>query len=190
MLKGLEKRRAEVNKSREPPLRRDIVHNFKVYIKNEGVFDILTTVPMFIYMLVLGYDLSEDVVEGLRDDKIFITCMALRVLRLVHMFEIANQLRLFVKFLEENFHSNSLMLKNLLSWTLALSKLVLSMHYLTCGWILIHQFDKSQKAEFFSNDSHIGVVYLDSVYFMVTMISTVGYGQFSAFDEKQTAYGF
>ena len=88
------------------------------------------------------------------------------------------------------FSSKSHMFTNVLSWTLATTKLVMSVHYFTCGWIAIYQTEQKERQKFFSDDSNMGVIYVESFYFMTATISTVGFGDLSVFDLDTTSQTF
>ena len=79
------------------------------------------------------------------------------------------------------------MFENVLSWTMATAKLVISVHYFTCGWIAIYQTQRTEREKFFSDDSNMGVIYVESFYFMTATISTVGFGDFYVFDLDSTS---
>ena len=81
------------------------------------------------------------------------------------------------------------MFVNFLSWLMAGLKLILSLHYLACGWIYIHfvKFEYGMVSVKFSDESFLAM-YVDSLYLMTTTISTVGYGDFKAFMGKTGDY--
>ena len=74
------------------------------------------------------------------------------------------------------------MFLNFLSWTTAGLKFILSLHYLSCGWIYMEK-EKAEKGlprAVFSQETDFAI-YVDSFYLMTTTISTVGYGDFKGF---------
>ena len=73
-----------------PALKRDVCFNLKKYLKKEAVFDILANLPLFFYLPYIGYSfsLNQEDIDAMNEDQVLIVCMALRTLRLVHLFEI------------------------------------------------------------------------------------------------------
>lgn len=84
------------------------------------------------------------------------------------------------------FYLQSYMFYNLLSWTLASFKFILVVHYMTCIWIGM-QFSEDNVESFFETDN-FGYIYAEAFYFMTTTISTVGYGDYKAFDIDETDF--
>ena len=79
-------------------------------------------------------------------------------------------------------------LSNLLSWSLASLKLIVFMHYFTCGWLFIN----TKKLQYgvtnfhpFSDQESYRVRYFESWYLISTTISTVGYGDVSGFNNSE-----
>ena len=103
---------------------------------------------------------------------------------MIHLHDTANTLRRLVTKLGSIFYMQSYMFYNLLSWTLAFFKFIIVLHYMTCFWILM-QFREDNEFSFFETNN-LGYIYADSFYFMTTTISTVGYGDYKAFDVDNT----
>ena len=91
-------------------------------------------------------------------------------------------MRYLMEKLSDIFYLQRYMFVNFLSWLMAGLKLILSLHYLACGWIYIHflKLEAGRITVEFSDDSFLAM-YVDSLYLMTTTISTVGYGDFKAF---------
>jgi len=105
--------------------------------------------------------------------------MFLKFFRLFHIQEVTGSLRLVKGMLEEIFFMQRFLFTNLLSWSLAATKLLLSMHYFACGWICMARKKTHYgwvSVEF--TDERPWVTYFESMYLMTSTISTVGFGDF------------
>ena len=71
-------------------------------------------------------------------------------------------------------------LYNLNKWILAGSKLLLSIHYFACCWILIYNTESHIS---FVDESSNFSIYFESVYMVTSTITTVGYGDYKAFND-------
>ena len=93
-------------------------------------------------------------------------------------------MRRLASLLGDIFYLQSYMFYNLINWILAAFKFVLGVHYIACMWIGIQNLHNNM--DFFTYPDNMGYVYVESFYFMTTTISTVGYGDFHAFDADST----
>ena len=86
--------------------------------------------------------------------------------------------------LSDYFWRKKFLFENLLKWTLTGIKFILVLHYFACGWILIHRikFEKGYRLIEFTYNFDV-YDYVESVYLMTTTITTVGYGDFKAFQD-------
>lgn len=78
-------------------------------------------------------------------------------------------------------------LSNLLSWTNAATKLILFIHFFSCGWLCINTRKVMMHMDnyiAFSDSESYFIRYFESWYFMTSTISTVGFGDISAFDSS------
>ena len=113
----------------------------------------------------------------------FILAASLVHLRLLNIRKMIEAHMNIFFILQDVFYLHRLALENLLSWTLADIKLILCVHYFSCGWIFINRIKLHYgwvNFVAFSDDESYLKRYIESVYFMCTTISTVGYGDFSA----------
>ena len=108
--------------------------------------------------------------------------MSLRLLRLVHMYETADALKSIFDKLGEYFYLQTYMFKNILSWILASTKFLLCVHYMAIGWIALDDFNHHVGTFGFTNNEH-GTLYVESFYLILSSITTVGYGDLSAFTD-------
>ena len=87
-------------------------------------------------------------------------------------------------FLGNRYFSHRVMITNVMNWLFASIKLVLCMHNFACYWILIAVMKRrsdQEALEFTDNDNHFWT-YVDAWYTMTATISTVGYGDFKAYN--------
>lgn len=109
---------------------------------------------------------------------------SLRCLRITHLYETARSMRSLASLLGDVFYLQSYIIQNLLSWLLAAFKFILGVHYMACVWIGIQNLNDNM--DFFTYPDNMGYIYVDAFYFMTTTISTVGYGDFKAYDADST----
>ena len=57
-------------------------------MKGDAFLDIVANIPGLVYTFMLGDKLRRDDLSDLFDDKIFVSFMALRILRLAHLDEV------------------------------------------------------------------------------------------------------
>jgi hypothetical protein len=112
--------------------------------------------------------------------------MALKILRLIHIHEIQDALRRVIDLLSEIFFMQRYFLTNLYKWIIAAVKFLLSLHYFACGWIMIDLYKSRRGLPHapFSGDTAFSM-YVDSIYFMTSITSTVGYGDFKGYIDDE-----
>ena len=121
----------------DPLLQRDIRVLAVRYFKREAWFDIFANFPIIVYLIVNGYPQSEEEIDNLSTDVVFISCMALKTLRLYHVKEVTDAFRRLIDKLADIFYLKRYLFVNFQSWTLASIKFLMTVHYFSCGWILI-----------------------------------------------------
>ena len=131
-----------------------------------------------------GYDPNKDYEVLYETDLKFTIFMALKILRLCHLDEVQDAFtRLFDK-LGEIFYLQKYRFMNLLSWFLTGLKFLLCIHYLACGWIiifLVKDIEGVLAVEFLGTT--IMDRYAEALYLITTTITTVGYGDYKAFND-------
>ena len=113
---------------------------------------------------------------------IVFVCYLLKFLRFFHIYSVLQSLGYLVDELGDIFYLHKYMFVNILSFMTADLKLILSLHYLACGWIYIEIYkeERGLSTVKFSQDNDFAM-FVDSFYLMTTTISTVGYGDFKGF---------
>lgn len=173
----------------DPVLERDICNLLKRYFKGDAIIDILANVPGCIYVYVLGPEGEGDNVENLWDDRIFLTFMALKILRLFHVDEVFDSFKRLFDKLGNIFILYSYMFDNLLKWFLTCLKFVLFVHYFACGWVIIMTVKDLvgiKRLEFV--EETIFYQYIESFYLITTTITTVGFGDYKAFNDEDPVW--
>lgn len=74
------------------------------------------------------------------------------------------------------------MIDNMYSWIIAAITGTLFMHVFACGWLTINETKKANGQEAWNDHSESNFeLYIFSLYFITTTISTVGYGDYKGF---------
>lgn len=103
--------------------------------------------------------------------------MTLKLLRFLRMKQATQSLIRLNNILAEIFYNHAHLFSNLLSWTLAATKLILSIHIFACCWIMIYKSKKSSGLNTVTfEDPSIFGIYVSSFYMTTSTITTVGYG--------------
>lgn len=165
---------------------RDICKLLCRYLSKDFWIDGIANLPILIYVLIYELPIEPEEIEAVSGDAFWFTFMALKTLRLYHAKEIADSARRLFDKLGDIFYMKRYMLQNILSWSLALLKFVLSVHYFSCIFILIHRYEGDgfkvhENALPYSKQSSMVYVYFETVYLMTSTISTVGFGDFKGF---------
>lgn len=150
-------------------------------MKSTAIYDILANVPILIYDFEYNFThTEEDIRASLGTSTFFGLVQFFKFLRLLHISTYFKTTKVFWDKLGDAFDQKRYMLENMHGWENATTMLILSLHYLACGWIWIYStktFYEKPTIEF-SDDTELAI-YVDSVYLMTTTISQVGYGDFS-----------
>ena len=75
------------------------------------------------------------------------------------------------------FYMHKHMIDIIFDWEMVFIFLVFIVHWFACGWLLLHnfKFHHGMRTVEFANED-MSMEYIDSIYFMTTTISKVGYG--------------
>ena len=122
----------------DPIWERDIAVICCKYFRNDAIPDMLANLPILIYYFTDDFksDITEEEIEKMNSGIVFL-CYILKFLRFFHIYSVLQSLKYLVDELGEIFYLQRYMFINFLSWTIAGLKLILSLHYLACGWIYI-----------------------------------------------------
>lgn len=122
----------------DPALQRDFLILFKKYLKYSAIVDIAANIPFIV--ILSPHIFVENKLAG-SDDQYgqwnFMLCMSLVNLRLWHVNKVGQSMSAIFSILQDIFYLHRYTLSNLLSWTLASVKLIVFLHYFSCGWIFI-----------------------------------------------------
>ena len=142
----------------------------------------LANIPVVLFLVIRGIPDEDEISE----DYLFMTVMLLKNLRLAHANEVSNVLRTLIEILSDKFIFHRYFFLNLLSWSLAILKFIMSIHYMACGWIFIYNKKRHYGYDHikFPEEGYTEV-YVDAIYTMTSTISTVGYGDYKGFIDNQ-----
>ena len=169
----------------DPILRRDICVLFTDYLKGDAILDILANIPGIVYTIYLGSDFDHKDHETLDADKIYKGLMALKVLRLFHLDEVQASFNTLFTSLGNRFFLHAYMFDNIKSWFQTILKFILCTHYFACIWVIIENVKHERDIEGIDFvTSNWGSQYVESFYLITTTITTVGYGDYKAFNNE------
>ena len=81
------------------------------------------------------------------------------------------------------------MMENVLAWFLTGLKFLLCIHYFACGWVMIYlikELEDTTRLEF--AETSVAARYFESFYLITTTITTVGYGDYKAFNSTEPVW--
>ena len=117
-------------------------------------------------------------------------CMLMKIFRIAHLGEINKTINRIRDMLGEFFYMYKHRIDIIVSWQLVFIHLIFIIHWFACGWLLLHNFKDhyNYRTVYFSAED-MTQEYVDSVYFMTTTISKVGYGDanFKGFIDGKSA---
>ena len=98
----------------------------------------LANLPILIYYFTNDFknEITEEEIDKMNSGLVFV-CYILKFLRFFHIYSVLQSLKYLVDELSEIFYLQRYMFVNILRWMKADLKLLLSLHYLACGWIYI-----------------------------------------------------
>ena len=97
--------------------------------------DLIANVPALYYEYAYTNESMNEMVEN----KIFLACMSLKILRLWHAGAVGDTVRRLMDVLADIFYLKRYVFDNLNRWLMAGLKFLLAVHFFACGWILIHR---------------------------------------------------
>ena len=173
----------------DPVLERDICVLTKKYLKGDAILDICANIPGLVYLIYLGPKAESSDLSHLFYDYIFVTLMALKILRLAHFDEVQDAFKRLFNKLGDIFILKRYMFNNLLSWFLTSLNFVISVHYFACGWVIIERIKdlNGVKRLDFVEESLVAQ-YFESFYLITTTITTVGYGDYKAYNSDEPVW--
>ena len=162
-------------------MQRDICILTWNYLKKDAIVDLIANVPALYYIEVHTGESMDHMIE----DRIFLACSAVKLLRLWHAGAVGDTVRRLMDLLADIFYLKRYVFDNLHRWLLAGLKFLLAVHYFACGWILIHRAKDQMGLPIVEEDEEIGMdaMYVNSFYLMTTTITTVGYGDYKGFTD-------
>ena len=161
----------------DPLLIRDVFKLLKIYAQSDMIFDILANAPIVIFSLTYPHPDDEEGIEEMKNNTTLTWCLGLKMLRLAHGYKVKITLTLLMDKLSDLLNWQKYLVDNLLQWSKTTYIFLLGVHYLACFWVLIYVQKDLQGLDHheFVQESNI-YRYFESVYFISTTISTVGYG--------------
>ena len=105
------------------------------YLKKDAIVDLIANAPALYYIEAH----TEESMEHMIEDRIFLACMSVKLLRLWHAGAVGDTVRRLTDLLAEVFPMKRYVFDNLTRWLLAALQFLLAVHYFACGWILIHR---------------------------------------------------
>ena len=118
---------------RDHKYERDPVVLLKQYFKGLFILDLLANFPISLFEIFNGFPGGEEKVRELvADNDLFKIFMVLKLLRFAHVNKVIQSLIMMKDILADIFYLHRYELENLLQWTLAAIKFILSVHLFGC----------------------------------------------------------
>ena len=118
---------------RDHKYERDPVVLLKQYFKGLFLLDLLANFPISLFEIFNGLEGGEEKVRELvADNDLFKIFMVLKLLRFAHVNKVIQSLIMMKDILADIFYLHRYELENLLQWTLAAIKFILSVHLFGC----------------------------------------------------------
>lgn len=166
---------------------RDVVILFKNYARSGMIVDFFANAPVIIYGFTIGSPTDEESILESQTDGFYRVCLGLKLLRITHAIKVEATLVYLIDKLSDILHWKKYVFDNLLRWCKAMYTFMLGMHILACGWVLIVKqktFNNDPSHYNFKHEGEDIYEYFESLYFITTTISTVGYGDIDGFIEE------
>ena len=91
--------------------------------------------------------------------------------------------------MKERYVENSFTVENIMGYVRAAGEFVVMIHIFSCTWLFVGQL----QWQWFERDGidydSLVHMYIDGIYFVTTTMTSVGYGDFSAFDKGEWSMG-
>ena len=130
----------------DPVYERDVSYLIMKYMRGDFFYDCLANLPIFVYEAVYGFP---HVYDGeLTNRTWYLLFMHLKFFRFFHLDEVTDALTRVKEILAQIFYLHRYMFENLLSWTLAATKLLICINLFACGWIKIQKVKIRNEANF------------------------------------------
>lgn len=134
------------------------------YLKGAFIIDVLATIPFELIFLVLGVGSGKTMGDGLR------------LFRLFRLFRLLRVIRLFSLFKRRSHLLDKPIILNIFQYSVMS---FLASHAIACGWLLVAGFEV--ELDHFTN-------YITALYWTITTLTTVGYGDISPSDNLGRIY--
>ena len=147
------------------------------YLRKDFITDALANLPMLILDIYRGFPSFDHAAFNNEYDTLFMICMLLKIFRIFNLDQIKKTLNRIRDMLGDFFYMHKHTIDIIYSWIIVFIYFIFTVHWFACGWLLLHNFKfhhGMRTADFSSED--MSMEYVDSVYFMTTTISKVGYG--------------
>jgi hypothetical protein len=180
------KRKSEIKEKNSPCYHPIFERRFTViaraYIGSFFVFDILACLPIFVYEAMNGFTTDLSVKEEAIDHSLYQILAAFKIFKLFMVLRIFSTLELIENVLKDIFIFEKIFIENMMNYVKVLIELILLIHLAACIWIFVSFANDTW--DYFvivrDNDDFYNS-YFDSLYFMTTTMTSVGYGDRSGF---------
>lgn len=108
--------------------------------------------------------------------------ISFKLFKFLMLSRIMQSLDFIEHILKDRFVEQSFTVENIMGYVRAAGEFIVMIHIFACTWLGVGQLD----GQWFDNDgmdydSNVQM-YVDAIYFVTTTMTSVGYGDFSAFD--------
>ena len=153
------------------------------------LFDCLACIPVLVYEAVDGFSTKDDVVQDHIDSTQYKVFWGFKIFKFLMLSRILASLNFIETLMKDRFVEQSFTVENFMGYLRAAGEFIIMIHLFSCGWLFVGQMED----QFYYNNANTYAtnvdLYVESIYFVTTTMTSVGYGDISAFGEGELSMG-
>ena len=152
------------------------------------LFDCLACVPVLFYEASDGFTNDEDIIMDHIESQQYKVFWGLKLFKFLMLSRIMESLRFIENLLKDQYVESSFAVENAMGYLRAAGEFIIMIHIFSCMWLFVGQleFQYFFLADPYDHDAHM---YVDAIYFVTTTMTSVGYGDISAFGSGEISMG-
>lgn len=157
------------------------------YIGSRGfgyfLFDFLACVPVFLYEASNGFTKDFEEKEEQIESNVYIVFIFFKLFKLLMLSRISQSLSYVGDLLSDRFVTKKIKVENIMGYVRAAGSFSIMIHIFSCAWIYIGALDDQwmdDEEKLFEDKPS---TYVNSIYFITTTMTSVGYGDISGKNE-------
>ena len=145
------------------------------------IFDFLACFPLLAYEASHGFDTSYDLKWNHIHNKTFEIFVIFKIFKILMLSRISESLTFFEEKTKDIFMQDKIRVENLFGYLRAAGEFLIMIHIFACLWLYIGALE----GQWMTDDERLyeekASMYVDALYFITTTMTSVGYGEISAF---------